>query len=316
MRSSIRRFRPRFTVALLICSLTVGATARVGGSEGGAKPPPAGTDAYRQEIEDWHQKRLQSLRNPEGYLSLVGLFPLVAGDNRFGSTADNDLVFPATAPAHAGVFVLETGAVRLQVAEGVEITADGATVTSAVLRSDADGGPTVLTMGSLRFYVIERAGDLFVRLKDIESEALRKFEGIDRFPVDAAWRIEARFEPYDPPKRVMVPNQLGKEFEEDCPGRAVFEVGSESYSLEPTSASNGQLFFVFGDGTSGRETYGGGRFLYTDPPSKDGIVFLDFNKAYNPPCVFSPFATCPLPREDNRLTLRIEAGEKTWGKGH
>jgi hypothetical protein len=244
------------------------------------------------------------------------LFPLSEGSNRFGSADDNDLVFPAEAPEFAGAFVLEDGEVRIEVAGDVEITTGGAPVTSAVLESDADGVPTVLEMGFLHFYVIERAGKLYVRVKDLQSERLKQFDGIDRYPVDAAWRINARFEPYDPPRSVRVPNVLGGEFVEECPGRVEFEVGGKTCSLEPLSASGGRLFLVFGDATSGLETYGGGRFLYADPPTEDGEVILDFNKAYNPPCAFSPYATCPLPPEANRLSVRIEAGEKNWGEVH
>lgn len=281
-----------------------------------AQDAAASGDAYRSAIDRWHERRLRSLRDPDGYLSLVGLFPLAEGENRFGSAADNDMVFPAGAPAHAGVFMIRGGAVRLEVTGGVEITANDTPVTSAALDSDARGEPTVLSMGSLRFYVIERAGNLLVRLKDPDSELLSEFSGIDRFPVDADWRIEGRFEPYHPPKRIRVPNVLGGESEEDCPGRIVFEVRGKSYSLEPTINSSGRLFIVFGDGTSGVETYGGGRFLVAEPPSEDGTVVLDFNKAYNPPCAFTPFATCPLPHEANRLAVRIEAGEKRWGEKH
>ena len=306
MRSFIRRSRRYYIVSILMCSLALGIAAHADGP----------TEAYLQEIDGWHQKRLESLKNQEGYLSLAGLFPLVEGENRFGSAEDNDLVFPAGAPARAGVFVLKEGAVSVEVAGGVEITSNDVTVTSAVLSSDAEGEPTVLAMGELRFYVIERSGNLYVRLKDLDSELLKHFEGVDRFPVDVAWRIEGRFEAYDPPKRILVPNVLGGDFEEECPGRVLFEVGGKVYSLEPMNASRGRLFFVFGDGTSGLESYGGGRFLVAAPPSDDGIVVLDFNKAYIPPCAFSPFATCPLPHEANRLTVRIDAGEKNWGEGH
>jgi uncharacterized protein (DUF1684 family) len=308
MRPFIRRSRRHYIVSILICFLALGIAAHADG--------PNDAEEYLREIDEWDQKRLLSLKNPEGYLSLAGLFPLIEGKNRFGSAEDNDLVFPAGSPATAGVFVLKAGAVSVEVAGGVEIMSNDTVVTSVVLRSDAEGEPTVLAMGALRFYVIERSGNLYVRLKDLESELLKHFEGVDRFPVDVAWRIEGRFEPYDPPKRIMVPNQLGGEFEEDCPGRVVFEVGGEACSLEPMNASRGRLFFVFGDATSGLETYGGGRFLVSEPPSDDGIVVLDFNKAYNPPCVFSPFATCPLPHEANRLAARIEAGEKNWGEDH
>jgi uncharacterized protein (DUF1684 family) len=279
-------------------------------------PKEADADAYRREVESWYQRRLRSLKRPEGYLSLVGLFPLGGGENRFGSAADNDLVFPSKAPSRAGAFVVEDGTVRVEVNPGVEITEDGAPVTSGRLKTDSGGEPTVLAMGSLRFYVIDRSGDLYVRLKDRDSELLKHFDGIDRFPVSAAWRIQGRLEPYNPPRRILVPNVLGGEFEELCPGRVVFQVAGDTLSLEPASASNGRLFFVFGDGTSGLETYGGGRFLVADPPAEDGTVILDFNKAYNPPCAFTPFATCPLPPDANHLAVRVEAGEKKWGEGH
>jgi uncharacterized protein (DUF1684 family) len=273
-------------------------------------------DAYRLEIDGWYQQRLQSLKSPEGYLSLVGLFPLLEGENRFGSAPDNDMVFPSGAPERAGVFVLEDGTVRVDVAEGVEITVNGRAVTSSPLRTDADGGPTVLSMGTLRFYAIDRSGDLYIRVKDLDSDLLKHFAGVERFPVDAAWRIEGRFEAYDPPKPISLPNVLGGRFDETCPGRVVFEVRGHKCSLEPTSTSDGRLFFVFGDATSGAETYGGGRFLVAAAPDEDGTVVLDFNKAYNPPCAFTPYATCPLPHEANRLDVRIEAGEKNWGEGH
>jgi uncharacterized protein (DUF1684 family) len=293
-------------LAIFSLALGVSATAQV----------PTDADAYRAEIERWHQKRIESLKNPEGYLSLVGLFPLVEGESRFGSDADNDLVFPAGSPGRAGVFVLEDGEVRVEVAEGVIVTAGDAAVTSAVLKSDAEGKPTLLAMGSMRFYVIDRSGHVYIRLKDVESELIDHFDGIDRYPVEAEWRIEARFEPYDPPKPIRITDVLGTESVQDCPGRLVFEVDGVPCSLEPMSASKGRLFIVFGDGTSGLETYGGGRFLYAEPPSDAGAVVLDFNRAYNPPCAFSPFATCPLPHEANRLTVRITAGEKNLGEGH
>lgn len=275
-----------------------------------------GLDAYRSEIDAWHRKRIESLKDPEGYLSLVGLYPMAEGANRFGSAKGNDLVFPAGSPPHAGVLKRADGVVRIEVTPGVVITSGGELVASDTLRSDAHGEPTVLEMGSMRFYVIDRSGDLYVRLKDVESERLMSFDGVDRFPVDRAWQIDARFEPYDPPRFISVPNVLGGEFVEECPGRLVFEVNGEPCSLEPLLDSRGRFFIVFGDGTSGLETYGGGRFLVADPPSHEGLVVLDFNRSYNPPCAFSPFATCPLPHEANRLDVRIEAGEKTWGEGH
>jgi uncharacterized protein (DUF1684 family) len=271
--------------------------------------------AYQKEVNDWHAKRIERLRTEFGWLTLVGLMPLSEGENRFGSAADNDLVFPQKAPAYAGVFTLNEDTVHLQVKTAGEITCDGRPVQSMALGSDADEETTVLDMGDLRFYVIKRGDRFFVRLKDREAEALKNFKGIERYPVRSEWRIEARFEPYDPPQKIMIPNALGMEFEEKCPGAVVFEVGGLTQRLEPTSDSHGGLFFVFADLTSGDETYGGGRFLYADPSGPEGKVILDFNKAYNPPCVFTPYATCPLPHEDNILKVKIEAGEKNYGSG-
>ncbi len=310
MHAPVPRPINSFVAALFVASLLPGAAAAAlaGGS--------AETDAYLEEIDAWKAKRLESLKSQEGYLTLAGLFPLAEGRNPFGSAADNALVFPAGAPPHAGVFVLDKGAVTLEVTAGVEIASAGEPVSAMPLGSDVDEETTMLEMGSFRFYVIDRSGDLYIRLKDLDSELLKHFDGIDCFPADSAWRIEGRLEVYDPPRTIRIPNVLGGEFEELCPGRVVFEVRGEKCSLEPVNASGGRLFFVFGDDTSGLETYGGGRFLVADGPSGDGTIVLDFNKAYNPPCAFSPFATCPLPHETNRLTVRIEAGEKTWGEGH
>jgi uncharacterized protein (DUF1684 family) len=274
------------------------------------------TDAeYQKEVNDWHAERIERLRAEYGWLTLVGLIPLSEGENRFGSAGDNDLVFPDKAPEHAGVLTLNEGSVRLEVTAEGRITSDGNPVQSMILGSDADEETTVLDMGDLRFYVIKRGDRFFVRIKDPEAGALKNFKGIERYPVRSEWRIEAGFEPYDPPRKIMIPNALGMEFEESCPGAVVFEVGSVTQRLEPTSTSHGGLFFVFADRTSGDETYGGGRFLYADPPGPDGKVILDFNKAYNPPCVFTPYATCPLPHEGNILKAKIEAGEKNYGDG-
>lgn len=281
--------------------------------------PPAGAetpdDAYQKEIAQWYQSRVERLTREDGYLTLAGLFPLVDGENSFGSAEENDMVFPDKAPATAGVFVLEDGVVTIEVPENVTITTGGRPVRSMRLETDMQDETTVLEMGTYRFYVIDRGGRLYIRLKDLDSKLLKEFEGIDRFPVDIAWRVVGRFEPYDPPKLLRIPNVLGYETEEPCPGAVAFEIGGKTYRLEPIPSGD-RLFFIFGDETSGVETYAGGRFLTADAPSEDGSVVLDFNKAYNPPCVFTPYATCPLPHPANRLPIRIEAGEKMYGKSH
>jgi uncharacterized protein len=277
-----------------------------------AVPSP---DAHRAEIEAWRARRMTSLKRDDGWLTLVGLFWLEQGENRFGSDKKNRIVFPeGSAPKAMGSLDLAGESVTLHAKPDANLTAGGKPVTTMVLKTDADEDPTVLTNGRLRFYVIKRGKKLGVRVKDSKARALADFHGIDSYPVDLKWRFEARFDAYDPPKPVAVPNILGSVEQEKSPGAVVFEVAGKEYRLEAVKeAGSEDLFLIFGDQTNGFETYGGGRFLYASPPDKDGKVVVDFNKAYNPPCVFTPYATCPLPPAANRLALRVEAGEKRFG---
>ncbi len=201
-------------------------------------------------------------------------------------------------------------------APGVVVSHAGGPVLSLDLVSDAGGKPTVLEHRSLSFYVIERGERVGVRLKDAESEVLREFTGIDHYPVDPAWRLEARFEPFAEPRMIPVPDITGDVSEQPSHGRVVFSLAGAEQSLAPLGPPEGELFLVFGDETNGEETYGGGRFLYVGPPDAEGRLRVDFNKAYNPPCVFTPYATCPLPPPGNRLPLAVRAGEKNFGPGH
>lgn len=315
MQSNTRRGRGPFpvyaaTAILMISSIVTGALTGSDTTERGAADP-----AYVQEVNDWHTSRIDRLRSDEGWLTLVGLLLLEEGKNTFGSAPDNDLVFPENAPGHAGVITLAEGSVGIEVFDGANVTSGGEQVSSKTLLTDAAEKPTVLDMDSFRFYVIERSGNYYIRLKDRESKILKEFKGIDRFPVDPGWRIEGRFVLYEPPKTITVPNALGFDSEEQCYGAIVFELNGSTYRLEPMGKPTDTLFIVFGDETNGVETYGGGRFLSADPPQPDGKVVLDFNKAYNPPCAFTPYATCPLPHTDNILEAKIEAGEKKYGEG-
>jgi uncharacterized protein (DUF1684 family) len=243
----------------------------------------------------------------------VGLHPLPAGRHSFGSADDNALIFPAAAPAHAGVIAVDSTGVTLEAAAGVAMTHDGTPVARIALASDRGGAsPTEIRMGSIRFYVIDRPGTLYLRVKDSESEVRANFKSIDRFPVRKAWRLDARLDAYDPPRRITTLNSAGFEETAECPGALVFSIDGKECRLEPTSESEKEWFIVFGDATSGHDTYGGGRFVYVPAPGPDGRSVIDFNKAYNPPCVFTPYATCPLPRRENVLPMRVEAGEKTW----
>jgi uncharacterized protein (DUF1684 family) len=272
-----------------------------------------GGDAHRREVDEWHRARIERLRSPEGWLSPVGLFRLEAGANTFGSAADNDFVFPEKAPAQAGVLRLDGEVVTVEPAGGAGITVGGKPIGRMALASDTTGAPTVLEMGSLRLYVIARPSGLFVRLKDREAPLIASFDGIERYPVREKYRVVARFEPYEPPKMLTIPNIMGYESIEACPGALVFTLDGQTYRLEPT-VSGDEFFVVFGDETSGMETYGGGRYIYTAMPDGESRVILDFNRAYNPPCIFTHFATCALPHADNILPIRIEAGEKVWGE--
>ena len=261
---------------------------------------------------------MANLGKEDSWLTLVGLFWLHPGTNSFGSGSENVVRLPAgKAPEVAGSFILQGDRVRVEAKEGSGITSGGKPVKSADLVSDDIGDPTELKLGSLTFYLIKRVGKNGIRVKDSENPLRVNLKGLDYFPTDPAWRFEARFEPFVPPRKIPIVNILGMTEDEPSPGQIVFNVGGKEYRLDPVlEAGSPDLFVIFRDETAGKETYGAGRYLYTDPP-KDGKVILDFNRAYNPPCAFSPFATCPLPPRQNRLPFRIEAGEKAFhGAGH
>lgn len=274
------------------------------------------TAEYAAEVDAWHAQRLARLRSDTGWLTLVGLHELdAAGVNTLGSDPSATVRLVDKAPARVGDLARLDGIWTFAADPGAAVTtADSAAapVTALVVATDRDGAPTTLACGSLLFFVIERDGAFFLRVKDRESEVLRGFAGIERFPVDARWRVQARLEPG--PGTVKVPNVLGHETDEPSPGTLVFRLGGRECRLTPTGKPGEELFLVFGDATNGKGTYGGGRFLSAPAPAADGTVTLDFNQAYNPPCVFTPYATCPLPGRDNTLKVAVEAGEKVWGE--
>jgi uncharacterized protein (DUF1684 family) len=270
--------------------------------------------AYRAEIEDWRRQRVERLTAPTGWLSLVGLDWLSEGRNTLGSAADNSIVL-AQWPPHLGTVTLDHGKATIVLADGAAATIDGKRQTQAALRDDADPqqDPTVVEAGTVRFFVIKRGDRYGLRVKDSEAATRKGFVGLDYFDIDPSWRVTAKWEAYDPPREIEEPNVLGQVDKVIVPGAAVFERGGKTFRVEPVIETPGdtELFLVFADRTSGKETYGAARFVYTEPP-KDGKVVLDFNKAYNPPCAFTPFATCPLPTQQNRLDTRVTAGEKKY----
>lgn len=266
--------------------------------------------AYVKEVEAWRAQRLARLKADGGWLTVAGLAWLRPGPNRFGTDPGNEVVLPAHgAPARGGRFLLDGGYVTVEVAAGVRVTLAGAPVTRATLRTDAAGEPDVLSLGPLTMQLIERGGRTGVRIKDNESEARRSFRGLRWYPIKPEYRVTARFAPHDKPTTIAVPSIIGVTDPMSSPGRATFELAGTTYHLDPVlEPGETRLFFIFRDATSGGATYGGGRFLYADPP-KDGHVVLDFNRAYSPPCAFTPYATCPLPPPQNRLASAVEAGE-------
>jgi uncharacterized protein (DUF1684 family) len=269
---------------------------------------------YLQEVEDWHTRRNASLKKPDGWLSLAGLFWLKPGENKFGSSTSFRINFPAgKVPNEIGHFTLKDGIVSVHIKDDISVYHDGNEIKTITMIDDSEGSPTVLTHGSLSWYIIKRGDRYGVRLKDSESTQLWNFNGIDRFPVNPKWKISARFEAYDTLRTIEIPNILGTVNNDPSPGKLLFELDGQTYSLDPIAEPDDKRWFIiFSDQTSGEETYGAGRFLYIDAPGKDGTAVIDFNKAYNPPCAFTPYATCPLPPEQNHLAIAIKAGEKKY----
>jgi uncharacterized protein (DUF1684 family) len=284
-----------------------------------APPAPAADAAHVADVEAWKAQRDERLKSPEGWLSLVGLEWLDEGVNRLGSAADADVRFPARLPANIGTVTRKGDSFTLEPAPGVALLAGepAQPVTGTMaLTSDAAGEPTMLRLDGVTFYVIERGDRAAFRIKDAQSPVLTGFEGMDYYPLAADWRVVARFEPSPPGTTMPVPNILGSIDDSPSQGTVVFSRDGQEVRLRAIDEGDGRLFLVFGDTTNGKATYGGGRFVYADPPAEgQDTVVVDFNKAYNPPCVFTPYATCPLPPPENKLPFAIEAGEKQWS-GH
>ena len=277
--------------------------------------PALDAASHANEIQNWQRTRLASLTKDDGWLTLIGLFWLDEGENKFGSDTGNPVVLPKEkAPAVAGSLWLEQGRVKLTVRAGIEITADGKAVTALDLKDDnAEGGPTILKLGSLLMNIVRRGERIGVRVKDTESRSRREFNGLEYYPIDTKWRLEARFEPYQPPKMISITNVLSMTDDEISPGALAFEVNGKTYRLDPIlEKGETDLFVMIADETTGPETYGAGRYIYVSPPDASGKVVLDFNKAYSPPCAFTNYATCPLPPRQNHLPFRVDAGEKKY----
>ena len=271
------------------------------------------SDSYQREIDAWHAARIERLTGPRGWLSLVGLEWLKPGLNRIGRAADNDIVL-AKAPPHLGTVEWSAdGAliIALDPANGAMI--DGKPAVDAVLLDDRHPTPTEVAFGTVSFVAIDRGGRKGLRIRDSDAATRTGFSGIERFSVDPAWRVVADWLPLDPPFQLATGTVIGTIERYPAPGKAVFAREGRTFELYPVleAPADEQLFLIFADATSGKETYGAARFLYADMP-RDGRIVLDFNKAYNPPCAFTVYATCPLAPPENRLPLRVLAGEKKY----
>jgi len=276
-------------------------------------------EEHAAEVESWHSRRVESLKRPDSWFSLVGLYWLDEGSSSFGSDSSNAVVFPPKAPPRIGSLVRTENRVEMIVNEGVTVLRDGQPVRTMTMAAPDLNEQVQVQLGSLKWFVIERGENLVgIRLRDTEDPAIEAFDGIEMFPISLDWRLPAKFDRYDPPKLIRIPNVIGTVSMQPSPGAAVFEVGGEEVRLDVTGDPNGERFsIVFGDATNGYETYGGGRFLTVNAPDDRGNMFVDFNRATNPPCAFTAFATCPLPPRQNILRVRIEAGEMSYGKnGH
>ena len=279
------------------------------------RPAPPLDPAYVAALDAWKAERLASLTSEGGWLTVVGLHWVKPGTVCLGAAPGNDVVLAGTGvPAEIGSLeVRDDGTALLRPAAGVAITVAGKGGTDLVMRSDRSGRPDVAAVGSLRFHLIERAGSLALRVKDLDAPARKAFPGLQYFPVDPRYRVAGRFEPYEKPREVTIPSAHGPDQTMLAAGLVRFTVAGKACALEVygSSADDQEFFIVFRDRTAGKETYGAGRFLDakasgTGPRAAE----IDFNLAYNPPCAFTPYATCPLPPPQNDLPVRIEAGER------
>jgi uncharacterized protein (DUF1684 family) len=298
--------RVNFLVLLIVCtSLLCGCNS---------SPRQRANLQYLNEIQSWQQKRIESLKSPTGWLNLAGLFWLDEGENTAGADSSTAIIFPKNkAPDFIGSFILHDSTVTFTARSGVPVMLDDSVVTTITMRNDTESDPTKLSLGTLSWTIIKRGEKYGARLRDYDHPALQNFAGVETFPIDSTWRIEATFEPNNPPKLIAIQTVLNTINEEPSPGAVVFKINGKTYRLDATGKmTDKELFVIFADQTNGRETYGAGRYIYVPTPDETGKMIIDFNKAYNPPCAFTAYATCPLPPEQNKLPVRITAGEKNF----
>jgi len=264
---------------------------------------------YLKEMSNWRAERLERLKSMQGWLNLVGLLWIENGVNNFGSDSSNKIIFPETAPAKAGTISLKDSLIYIHFNELEGVLVDDKPAADCQLFTDASGHQSHVQMGRFAFTIIKRGTKYAIRLRDMESPLLGKLDSIPSFPVSPKYRVKAKLEKFAEPKSYEVNTVIGIPENYQAVGRLVFKVNGKEYSLIPFDEGD-SYFIIFGDETSSIETYPAGRFLNAQKVDDSGYTILDFNKATNPPCAFTPYATCPLPLRANILDLRIEAGEK------
>jgi uncharacterized protein (DUF1684 family) len=295
-------------LAVLSMSVLLVSACRETPAEKPMETPSVDVATHRAEVTQWQEKRAERLKAEDGWLSLIGLFWLNEGDN---------VISLPSAGSPTVKLVRRGDAVVLEPTAAMMV--DGKPVTTPVeLRNDShENGPTIVQMGTVRFQVLKRGDRYGLRVKDAQAPTRTHFEGLDYFATNPKWRVEARFEPYNPQKKIPITDVTGMTSDNISPGALVFTVDGKEHRLDPVlEEGSDELFIIFKDATSRDETYQPGRYLYAPMPGPDGKTVIDFNKAYNPPCAFTPFATCPLPPPQNRLPIRIEAGEKRYAGAH
>jgi uncharacterized protein (DUF1684 family) len=270
---------------------------------------------YLNAIEQWHQMRIDYLKKPDGWLNLEGLFWLKKGKNSFGSDAKADCHYDnKDFPSMLGNFIYQGDSVIWENGNQAFIDIDKVKATPGMPYKvfDEYGNAAVMDWKQFSWVVIKREDKVGIRFRNLNAKTLIAFKGIERFPVESKWHIKAKLiQPVQ--DFLMITNVLGQTVSSKNAGKLLFEINGTKYTLDVIDESGPNLFIVFADQTSGKSTYGAGRFIDIPKPDSDGNTVIDFNKAYNPPCAFTAFATCPLPPEQNRLSVKIEAGEKNYG---
>jgi uncharacterized protein (DUF1684 family) len=279
----------------------------------------AQTNTYFAEVEQWHSIRIAELKQPNGWLNLEGLFWLKKGTNSFGSATTNDLVYDNPAfPKHLGDFIYEDGKVywkdagkeKITIKDNAGLVVANSGILNLLTQSE---GAYNSQWKDFVWVVIQREDKVGLRFRNFKAKTLEAFKGIERFPVDAKWLIKAKVIPQNQ-NPLMIMNVLGQNTAQKHGGQLEFDIEGVTYRLDAIDEGGVKLFVTFADATSGKTTYGSGRFLYIDKPDANGYTYIDFNNAYNPPCAFTEFATCPLPPPQNRLNISIPAGEKKYGQ--